>query len=455
MGRSEFEAWAATWARQIAASPKCWRIAIAGQTLLILAWALLICLGLTPLTSFSTFTLHWWEIQVIYVTAVGIWACTAGSWSGGTLWRWWGTWIYLGIVVPALFLLVFVWWFPLPWGWRLVLFIPLFIGATYATASRSRIADLAFRWTVCGGRKLCDIYPAPRLVFCATEMKDGAHAFFSRDFVYSNTAGIGQPADLRLSTAVQMSANLPVAFPYRVLRLKKHNFWPLSGAKPLYLSDGGVQDNTGVSWFLQASQRVAGLGSLLARSGDVKSAFNQKSEAHTSLEKQYRQRAEAERNRERFGLEYELELSRVAERLRELAKRIQELRKQKEQALPNSVEEFQLEKEIFEHESEKQKVEFSLERNKTDLNRIDEVFEQRRDAISSCKVPTTLRALGASTTSVLLRHGYLVCMNICNLLMDGFPRFDDPPSSEEFLQLAYGVPRQRHPVLVKSAELAS
>jgi predicted acylesterase/phospholipase RssA len=86
MTRTEFEHWAAAWARQIAGSPKWWRRALIGQALLLVIWALLVCLGLTPLTRFSTFTLAWWETQVIYVAAVCVWACTAGFWSGGTLW---------------------------------------------------------------------------------------------------------------------------------------------------------------------------------------------------------------------------------------------------------------------------------------------------------------------------------------------------------------------------------
>jgi len=45
----------------------------------------------------------------------------------------------------------------------------------------------------------------------------------------------------------------------------------------------------------------------------------------------------------------------------------------------------------------------------------------------------------------LLRHGYLNCMNMCYLLLEGFPRFDDPPSLDEILQLARGVPRKRYP----------
>jgi len=60
-------------------------------------------------------------------------------------------------------------------------------------------------------------------------------------------------------------------------------------------------------------------------------------------------------------------------------------------------------------------------------------------------VPTTLRSLGVDTTAALLRQGYLNCMNICSLLLEEFPSFDDPPSLDEMRQLARGVPRKRYP----------
>jgi hypothetical protein len=435
----------------------------------------------------------------------------------------------------------------------------IFVGAAYAIALRSRVADLAFRWTVCGGRKLCDIHSAPRHVFCTTEMKNGEQAFFSRDIVYASTAGIGQPADLHLSTAVEMSANFPVAFPYRVLRLKKHDFWPINAAKPLYLSDGGVQDNTGVTWFLEAFKREAGLKYLLLpfRSSDPQSeaykierridameehcdplivvncsllyswstakfhsipvlgelvamrrvqdvTYNirgreqsrellrrclerspagavvsigsypealrelilhrksfpdnealQKlmenewqdlglSDLPDTLFEPYRQRAEAERNRELFGPEYELKISRTHERCRELVKRIQELQEQKTQVPQESLAEIMLDLAISNCKGEKGRLESSLEVGNGDKmqDKLSELLAQREEAIASLKVPTTLRPLGASTASFLLRHGYLSCMNMCNLLLEDFPRFDAGPSREELLQMARGVPRQ-------------
>jgi hypothetical protein len=212
MNRAEFDACAAAWARQIAGSPAWWYTAFAVQALLSIGWVLLVCVGwgwLTPLARFITLTSSWGEIQVVYWAAVCVWALIVGSRPGGTFWRWWGTWLYLGIVLPALFLVIFVWWSPLAWKWRFLL------GALAACvlALRTRVADLVFRATVCRDLHLRDIPAAPRHIFCATEMETGRHAYFSRDFIYSWGAGIGQPADLPLSTAVQVSANFPVAFP--------------------------------------------------------------------------------------------------------------------------------------------------------------------------------------------------------------------------------------------------
>jgi hypothetical protein len=109
---------------------------------------------------------------------------------------------------------------PLPWVWRL----PLFTLAAFALSLRSLVSDRAFRSTVFGDRELRSIHRVPCHVFCVTEMQTGRHAFFSRDFIYAHNAGLGQPADLPLSAAVQFSANFPVAFPYRLLRMRKHAF---------------------------------------------------------------------------------------------------------------------------------------------------------------------------------------------------------------------------------------
>jgi predicted acylesterase/phospholipase RssA len=523
MNSTEFDACAATWACQIAGSPAWWRTAFVGQALLSVAWALFVCMGwgwLTPLASFITLTPAWWEIQVIYLAAVCVWASIVGARPGGTFWGWWGTWVYLGIAFPTLFLLVFVWWSPLSWQWCLLIFTV----AACALTLRSRVADLAFRATVCGTTRLPDIHRAPRHIFCTTEMQTGTPAFVSRDFIYVRAAGLGQVADLPLSTAVQFSANFPVAFPYRVLRLKKHEFrlGTARESSSLALSDGGVLDNTGVSWFLGAPERNASLerflrhglnsepvsdwllltepvrqriesqlasmgkppdvlvvvnssssrglapakfhgipvfGELLAlvrvqaamygargreQSRDLHRRFFEKpltgavvtigehpdrlrrliqhrshnetdtwedellqelglSDLPDTVFELYRQRAEAASKRDEFGPEYATDFERYAERSRERRQHLEELRR-------GTI----------------------------------EVNQRRKEANWSNQVPTTFRPLGASATSALLRNGYLNCMDMCNLLLD-FPRFDDPPTSDELLQLALGNPRQRHP----------
>jgi hypothetical protein len=67
------------------------------------------------------------------------------------------------------------------------------------------------------------------------------------------------------------------------------------------------------------------------------------------------------------------------------------------------------------------------------------------ETISSVLVGTTFRPLGEFFVRALLGHGYQNCMNMCRMLLDDFPLFDNPPSFEEFQHLARGFPRKRHP----------
>jgi hypothetical protein len=54
-------------------------------------------------------------------------------------------------------------------------------------------------------------------VMCATELQAGEHFYVTPSFLYSYRFGRGEPAELRLSTAVQASACLPGAFAARRL----------------------------------------------------------------------------------------------------------------------------------------------------------------------------------------------------------------------------------------------
>lgn len=568
MNREEFDDCAASWASQIAGSPAWWRTAFAVHALVALVWLLLVCVcwGWLPrLARFAILTPPWWETQVAYLAAVCVWTRIVGSRPGGTFWAWWGTWLYLGILLPAASLLILVWWSPLSWGWRLLIVIL----AACVFALRTRVADLAFRATVCRDLQLRNIHPAPRHIFCATEMQTGRLAFFSRDFIYSAGAGLGAPADLPLSTALQVSANFPVAFPYRIIRFKKHDFQ--LGTSPgfrkkhvpsLVLSDGGVHDNTGVTWFLEASERKARLRWFLDSCGSrnpespfglwsvpeairrrieerlaameagpdgldllvVNSSFQHEWGATTWLHsipafgeilalvrlqavmyehrgseqsrqlyrlffdgslpgavvsieqhpnwvygfldvernlvldelglydlpadrlKHYSQRAQASWALDVFGPDAKPELVVLDARRRELRSRLYRLQAQQARAPVPSAEDAPLQAEIRECKGEMHDVVQRL-RVAQGPQRADEVFKRLDETASSANIPTTFRPLGVSATAELLRHGYLNCMNICHLLLEGFPHFTDPPSSEELQRLARGLPRKQYPAL--------
>jgi predicted acylesterase/phospholipase RssA len=630
--REEFDACAAKWARQIAGSPAWWWIVAAVHSALLLG-AIVLTLRPDLLTKLIPLHLPWWGIPTTYLVAVCLWARAAGRLPGGTFWGWWGTWLYVAIAVPmALLLLFVVWqspvylvyfatvlvcirishflpssnfwnscrilglvaliaavpvivmrWDRLSWMWHM----PAIVLGAWALAQRSRIADLAFRDTVCQDRLLRGIHAAPRHVFCATEMQTGRDAYFSRDFIYSRDAGLGEPADLHLSSALQASANFPVAFPFRTLGVDDHQFKLveslklLAESRLLALSDGGVFDNTGVAWFLGSTERRAGLkrsldlsiatdakydspskpirerveaqlasleddpellivvnssfprawssaalrgipvlgeiaallrleGALYDNRGreqcrDLHRQFwlqsrkgalvsieqnperlpvalrNLEQRRHSlqaclrdheadarlwlndqlrelgvsdipdSLLEHYCQLAEAVRDRAVFGPEYASVLATAAKDYSELDERLRELRDQKARAPSLSLEEAKLEMVISECESEQWEIFRMLEDKRTkwdsDPARREEVNRSQEKTERCWNFPTTFRPLGVKATSELLKHGYLNCMNICYLLLEGFPYFDDPPTMEEFDRLAHGIVRKRHPPL--------
>ncbi|SOC50262.1 hypothetical protein SAMN05660748_3004 [Blastococcus aggregatus] len=138
-------------------------------------------------------------------------------------------------------------------------------GAHYSTGGRpTRLADV--------GRSLDH-------VFCATELQSGGHFYFSPGFVYSYEFGVGEPAGLRLSTAVQASACLPGAFSPRRLPSAPHRFDPTTArdvrglprdpARDLLLTDGGVYDNMADQWPVGLADRVARLPGLPVQARSV------------------------------------------------------------------------------------------------------------------------------------------------------------------------------------------
>jgi hypothetical protein len=131
----------------------------------------------------------------------------------------------------------------------LVVFLALF-------ERRSSITDHALARTHFSrdGRPtlLADASTAMSHVFCATELQEGHHLYMSPTFLYSWANGNGSPALLPLSTAVQASACLPLAFAARRLPTAPHGFVGGAPDTPphdeMVLVDGGVYDNMGEQW---------------------------------------------------------------------------------------------------------------------------------------------------------------------------------------------------------------
>jgi len=211
-----------------------------------------------------------WDARLLaFAVLVLLWAVFIGPRSGGSLWSWWGMWLYVGILLPSFVAVVAVWWLPLEWGWCLLILVAWFIAAS----QRNVIAGLAFGHSICAlkpstgethertrpATPLEDINRKIQHVFCATEMHAGTHAYFSQDFVYSRGFGVGRPEGLPLRTVVQASANFPGGFPLRVLRTSRFKFeLPEAIAKTskwMILSDGGVFDNMADAWHMDSLDR--------------------------------------------------------------------------------------------------------------------------------------------------------------------------------------------------------
>lgn len=278
-----FERHAGQLATKIAGDPLRWNhtCVFVGAALLLLSslWTLISSLALQTC------------LVVLVLVASGI----VGQKSGGTLWAWWGTWAYLTAICLAFLVALTRFFCPFrsdaTTSW-IAVGVALFCAVAFT--QRNTIASLAFGASVCRREKHSH-FSTPRLedlsagvthIICATEMHGGQHLFFSRDFVYAPGIGVGSPGGLPLRAAIQASANVPVAFPFRLLRTSRFRFRLWDGTRlkdgpyatgmvgdlgkifklPVWLRlcDGGVFDNLGVSWFLRARRRFAAIQSQAA-----------------------------------------------------------------------------------------------------------------------------------------------------------------------------------------------
>ena len=262
----QFEGEVAKFAHQIAGSPRWWNIAVTLYFVLLGGWAWETYRHF-PNNLLSSYHLY-------FIVLIVAWAFLIGPLCRGTLWCWWGTWLYCGLLIFAMAwnaVLGMAWYVGVPWVRRLTLWPILLLALLLLVVLflRGQIAEWAFAHTINNresggkgaGRPLESLPRAVRHVFCATELHSGRHAYYSHDLIYVPFVGVGEPAGMKLSTAVQVSANFPLAFPARaLLRRRKQEFVEGSGigrhrVRLFALTDGGVYDNTGASWFLEVDER--------------------------------------------------------------------------------------------------------------------------------------------------------------------------------------------------------
>jgi len=130
-------------------------------------------------------------------------------------------------------------------------------------AKRGHIVDWAYAQTLLAqnGKRtpLSAIETGINHVFCTTDLHAGEHVYFAGDFVYAYRFGFGKPADIPLSTVVEVSAAFPFGFPPRILKTKQHQFQggQQSDAPTMVLSDGGDYDNMAEEWAIGLERRKA------------------------------------------------------------------------------------------------------------------------------------------------------------------------------------------------------
>lgn len=173
----------------------------------------------------------------------------------GTLFAWWGTWVYLAGLFAALVVVAAAWWLPVGWQLRLPAFVlGLMLWDLLLLRRRGVICGRAYAATVfrASPRPLLTAIARPGIdhVICATHLHAGEHFYFSGRFVNAYRFGWGDP-ELPLHVAVQASTALPGAFPPRWIRsapLSLHGGSESAVPQMVGLVDGGVYDNMAEQW---------------------------------------------------------------------------------------------------------------------------------------------------------------------------------------------------------------
>jgi hypothetical protein len=145
-------------------------------------------------------------------------------------------------------------------------------------AGRARAVEGALAKTFFGPTTLAAAdHPSVHHVFCATDLQSGDPLFFTPRAVSGYRLGFGTPGDLRLATAVQCSADLPGAFPPRVIENKGNSQFHFArhydltrpgfpaSVERVVVNDGGVYDNMADQWEQGYLDRASRAGSPLPK----------------------------------------------------------------------------------------------------------------------------------------------------------------------------------------------
>ncbi len=180
----------------------------------------------------------------------------------GTLWAAPVTYLYLGSIAALLAVAAAVScvgpdWLRAP-AWVIAIAL-----CGWLAQWRGAVVARAFDTTLFHRRPLTSMNSVVSHVLCATDLQMGQAVFFSSNFVYSRRTGWGTPGDLRIARAVQASAALPGAFsvvslPLNRFGLPQEDTPDRQAPQCFKLLDGGVYDNMGSEWLLELDDRLKG-----------------------------------------------------------------------------------------------------------------------------------------------------------------------------------------------------
>lgn len=181
--------------------------------------------------------------------------------TGGTVWAWKPTYLYLALIVGVLALASWLC-FPLDGPVILLVWAAALLVVGWLALQRSRIAAGAFDATVFHGQRLGEMTGPVDHIITATDLQTNEQVYFSGRFVYSYRHGWGRPADVRVGWAAQASACLPGAFAPVSRPVTAHGFDHARPEAParFLLVDGGVYDNMGTEWPIKVADRLRSAG---------------------------------------------------------------------------------------------------------------------------------------------------------------------------------------------------